>query len=110
MKDSISRSRTSSEPYSSGSDGSSTTSWASRLLRGEYGTRRADESMGTESAECHSPSLARHQQRGFQQPLRWNRGPANFTVHLLEQRREFFERHLGQLLDRPDRMVGWHSL
>src|SRR6266851_2830822 len=58
MKDSISRSRTSSEPYSSGFDGSSTTSWASRLLRGEYGTRRADESMGTESAERHSPSLA----------------------------------------------------
>src|SRR5216684_6644631 len=58
MKDSISRSRISSEPYSSGSDGSSTTSCASRLLRGEYGTRRADESMGTESAERHSSSLA----------------------------------------------------
>src|SRR5216684_814967 len=28
-----------------------------RLLRGEYGTR-CDESMGTESAERHSPSLA----------------------------------------------------
>src|SRR6266849_7174097 len=58
MKDSISRSRISSEPYSSGSGGSSTTSCASRLLRGEYGTRRADESMGTESAERHSSSLA----------------------------------------------------
>src|SRR5713226_6739105 len=58
MKDSISGSSASSEPYSSGSDGSSTTLWASRLLRGEYGTRRADESIETESAECHSPSLA----------------------------------------------------
>src|SRR6266851_6686833 len=29
-----------------------------RLLRGEYGTRRADESIETESAERHSPSLA----------------------------------------------------
>src|SRR5216683_2744631 len=58
MKDSISESKASSDPYSSGSDGSSTTLWASRLLRGEYGTRRADESMGTESAECHSPSFA----------------------------------------------------
>src|SRR5712691_1405758 len=58
MKDSISRSRTSSEPYSSGSDGSSTTWCASRLLRGEYGTKRADESIGTESAERHSPSFA----------------------------------------------------
>ena len=28
----------------------------------------------------------------------------------LEQRREFFECHLSQLLDQPDRMVGWHSL
>src|SRR6266849_3284633 len=58
MKDSISESKASSEPYSSGSDGSSTTSWASRLLRGEYGTRRADESMGTESAERQSPFFA----------------------------------------------------
>src|SRR5216684_7739930 len=58
MKDSISGRSASSEPYSSGSDGSSTTWCASRLLRGEYGTRRADESMGTESAECHSPSFA----------------------------------------------------
>src|SRR6266436_3813482 len=58
MKDSISGRSASSEPYSSGFDGSSTTSCASRLLRGEYGTRRADESMGTESAERHSPSLA----------------------------------------------------
>src|SRR5229473_8280837 len=58
MKDSISGRSASSEPYSSGFDGSSTTSWASRLLRGEYGTRSADESMGTESAERHSPSLA----------------------------------------------------
>src|SRR5713101_8439516 len=58
MKASISESSAVSEPYSWGSDGSSTTSWASRLLRGEYGTRSADESMGTESAERHSPSLA----------------------------------------------------
>src|SRR5712692_3390099 len=58
MKDSISESSAASEPYSWGSDGSSTTSCASRLLRGEYGTRHADESMGTESAERHSPSLA----------------------------------------------------
>src|SRR5713101_1573840 len=58
MKDSISGRSASSEPYSSGSDGSSTTLWASRLLRGEYGTRRADESIGTESVERHSPSLA----------------------------------------------------
>src|SRR6266852_9126434 len=58
MKDSISERSTVSEPYSWGFDGSSTTSWASRLLRGEYGTRRADASMGTDSAEHHSPSLA----------------------------------------------------
>src|SRR6266849_2445170 len=58
MKDSISESSAVSEPYSWGSDGSSTTSWARRLLRGEYGTRRTDESMGTESAERHSPSFA----------------------------------------------------
>src|SRR5713101_9603158 len=58
MKDSISGRSASSEPYSSGSDGSSTTSCASRLLRAEYGTRRVDESIGTESAERHSPSFA----------------------------------------------------
>src|SRR6266852_787603 len=58
MKTSILLRRSCSEPYSWGSDGSSTTSWARRLLRGEYGTRRTDESMGTESAERHSPSFA----------------------------------------------------
>src|SRR6266851_5086728 len=58
MKDSISERSTVSEPYSWGSEGSSTTSCASRLLRGEYGTKRVDESMGTESAECHSPAFA----------------------------------------------------
>src|SRR5712692_8183431 len=58
MKDSISGRSASSEPYSSGFDGSSTTWCASRLLRGEYGTKRADESIGTESAERHSPSFA----------------------------------------------------
>src|SRR5229473_4120664 len=58
MKDSISERSASSVASSAGSDGSSTTSCARRLLRGEYGTRRPDESMGTESAECHSPSFA----------------------------------------------------
>src|ERR1019366_4223919 len=34
--------------------------------------------------------IERHQERGFQQPLRRDRRAAHFTVHLLEQRREFF--------------------
>jgi hypothetical protein len=54
--------------------------------------------------------IQRHQERSFQQPLRRDRGPAHFTVHLLEQGREFFERYLGQLLDQPDRMLGRYSL
>src|SRR6266852_2936966 len=58
MKDSISERSAASEPYSSGCAGNSTTWCASRLLRAEYGTRRSDGEIGTESAKCHSPSLS----------------------------------------------------
>src|SRR5208282_5181592 len=54
--------------------------------------------------------IKRHQQRGFQQSLRRDRGPAYLTVHLLEQRREFFERYPSQRLDQSNRMVGWYPL
>src|SRR5580700_1185706 len=50
--------------------------------------------------------IQRHQQRGFQQPLRRDRGPAHFAVHLLEQRRELFEGDFSQRLDQSYRMVG----
>src|SRR5208282_452558 len=54
--------------------------------------------------------IKRHQQRGFQQSLRRDRGPAYLTVHLLEHRREFFERYPSQRLDQSNRMVGGYPL
>ena len=54
--------------------------------------------------------VKRHQERGFQQALRRDRGPADLTVRLLEQRREFLERHFRQRLNPPERMVARHPL
>lgn len=65
---------------------------------------------GVENNEELAHPVQHYRQRGFQQPLPRNRGPSHFTVHLCEQRRELVERHLGQRLDRPDRMVGLFAL
>ena len=48
--------------------------------------------------------VQRHQERGFQQPLRRNRGSPHITIHLLEQRREFFEHYISQRLIS---LIGW---
>jgi hypothetical protein len=49
--------------------------------------------------------VQRHQQRGFQQPLGRQRRSPHRAVHLIEHRRKFLERSLGQGFDAPQRMV-----
>src|SRR5437667_8716299 len=53
MKSWISASSSSSEPYSSGSDGRSTTSFLIRLLWGEYGTHRRKGSASNAGSIVH---------------------------------------------------------
>ena len=54
--------------------------------------------------------MERLQQQGAQQLLRRNRGPAHVRVHLREPRREPLQDVVGQLADRPQRMVWAHAL
>jgi len=49
--------------------------------------------------------VQRHQQRGLQQPLGWDRRPPNGAVHLIEQRRKLRQRPVGEFLDPPQRML-----
>jgi hypothetical protein len=49
--------------------------------------------------------IQRHQQRGFEQPLRWNRRPPQEAVHLVEDHRQLLEHGIHQLLDAPQRML-----
>jgi hypothetical protein len=49
------------------------------------------------------------QQRGFQQPLRWNRPAADLGVHRVEHGRQFGQRSIRHGRDCPQRMVRWND-
>jgi hypothetical protein len=54
--------------------------------------------------------VERHQQRGLQQPLGWERRSPDQAVHRIEQRRELPQRRIGEFLDPSQRMLLGHPI